>query len=120
MFYFQRTIRKKKTFKLTDITNATFFHFNRGTPTRGLIDQFLLQNGLVLSSSIDGLEIASILGLVEANLGIAIVPESVASSLASVYTYPIPLERTVYAIYKNQSFLTDASKRFLTFLQNIK
>ncbi|MGJ8730068.1 LysR family transcriptional regulator [Listeria aquatica] len=117
---FSKDYTQKKTFKLTDITNATFFHFNRGTPTRGLIDQFLLQNGLVLSSSIDGLEIASILGLVEANLGIAIVPESVASSLASVYTYPIPLERTVYAIYKNQSFLTDASKRFLTFLQNIK
>ncbi|WP_167629975.1 LysR family transcriptional regulator [Listeria valentina] len=113
-------LASKKQFDLENLTNETFFHFNRETPTREIIDQFLLKRGLVPRFSIDGLEIASILGLVEANLGIAIVPESVAPSLAGIRTYPLELKRTIYAIYRTQGFLARAPKAFLEFLQETK
>ncbi|MHC5251194.1 LysR family transcriptional regulator [Listeria kieliensis] len=116
LFSKKHALAQKKFFNLSDLINETFFHFNKGTPTREIIDQFLQQNNLIPHFSIDGLEIASILGLVEANLGIAIVPESVARSLTNICTYPLPLERTIFAIHKRQGFLSSASKRFLYFL----
>ncbi|EUJ30649.1 LysR family transcriptional regulator [Listeria floridensis FSL S10-1187] len=106
-------------FDFSTFTQDTFIHFDRGTSTRLLVDQYLAKHKAVFARTIDGLEIASILGLVEANIGIAIVPQSVVRHLTHIRVYPLELERTVYAVYKKQGFLTDAAKRFLSFLMQM-
>ncbi|MBP1890345.1 DNA-binding transcriptional LysR family regulator [Clostridium moniliforme] len=82
-------LAKKDHIDFNDISGETFFHFAKKTYSRDLIENALSSANITLSSY-DGLEIASIIGLVEANLGIAIVPKSATAHVENIKTFSLP------------------------------
>ncbi|MDQ0199841.1 DNA-binding transcriptional LysR family regulator [Neobacillus ginsengisoli] len=73
--------------KLEDITKEKFIHFNADTELRNLIDSLFLKNNIHINVAYDGLEINSIIGLVTANMGIALVPESIIQNINLDFVY---------------------------------
>lgn len=112
-------LAKKDHIDFNDISGETFFHFAKKTYSRDLIENALSSANITLSSY-DGLEIASIIGLVEANLGIAIVPKSATAHVENIKTFSLPgsskkWERKIYLIQKKSAFITPVIKQFINF-----
>jgi DNA-binding transcriptional LysR family regulator len=71
----QHRFSQMKHIKLEDIKQERFIHYNTDTELRKLIDSTFLKNNIDVNVAYDGLEINSIIGLITANMGIALVPE---------------------------------------------
>lgn len=114
---------RQKQIKLTDITNEKFIHYHAGTELRGLIDSFFRKHNLELKIAYDGLEINSIIGLVTANMGIALVPESTIQNIKGIAIIPIQdveLHRTIYLIHKKEGYISKAALYFKEFALSYK
>ncbi|WP_099223491.1 LysR family transcriptional regulator [Listeria costaricensis] len=100
------------------IQAETFIHFDKQTFSRNLVEQLLANQHIHVQSSYEGLEIASVIGLVEANMGVSIVPESTCEHLNHVKVFPLAdkmAERVIYLVHKAGSSRTGAVERFISF-----
>ncbi|HHW38743.1 MAG TPA: LysR family transcriptional regulator [Bacillales bacterium] len=109
----------KESVKMEDLTNEDFIHYNSDTELRKLIDSHFSEKGIKLNVAYDGLEINSIIGLVSANMGVALAPESVIQNVSHVANVPIlnlNAWRTIYLIHKKEGFISKAALYFKDFI----
>lgn len=109
--------------KLADLTKENFIHYHMGTELRKLIDSFFRKCNIKLKTMYDGLEINSIIGLVTANMGIALVPESTIQNIKGIAIVPIQdveLHRTIYLIHKKEGYISKAALFFKEFALSYK
>ncbi|SDL96393.1 LysR family transcriptional regulator [Bacillus sp. OK048] len=109
----------KKSIKMSDLTNEDFIHYNSDTELRKLIDTHFSEKNINLNIAYDGLEINSIIGLVAANMGVALAPDSVIQNVSHVARIPISdfnVWRTIYLIHKKEGFISKAALYFKDFM----
>lgn len=104
---------------LEEISKEEFIHYHLHTSLRRLIDKAFLEYNLDMNIAYEGIEINSIIGLVSANMGIALVPESAVQNFTNVHVVPtknLHLERTIYFMHhRNKTFKeTDAAFKQFT------
>jgi DNA-binding transcriptional LysR family regulator len=115
----QHPFSKMKNIKMDDLTKERFIHYNADTELRKLIDSLFLTNNIEINIAYDGLEINSIIGLVTANMGVALVPESVIQNINGIAIVPISdcdIERTIYLIHKKEGYISKAALYFKDFI----
>ncbi|MFE4706938.1 LysR family transcriptional regulator [Peribacillus simplex] len=115
----QHQFAHKENIKLEDITREKFIHYNVDTELRRLIDSFFIKQDIDINVYYDGLEINSIIGLVIANMGIALVPESTIQNITGIKVIPVldlDLDRTVYLIHKKEGFISKPVIYFKEFI----
>ncbi|WP_239256173.1 LysR family transcriptional regulator [Listeria ilorinensis] len=114
----ENPLASKSQLSLEMIQEETFIHFDKQTFSRNLVEQLLANQHVHVQSSYEGLEIASVIGLVEANMGVAIVPESTCEYLNHVKIFPLAdkmAERVIYLVHKASNSRTSAVERFISF-----
>lgn len=115
----QHRFSEMKNIELEHITKERFIHYNADTELRKLIDTFFLKRNIHIEVSYDGLEINSIIGLVTANMGIALVPESIIRNINGIKIIPVldfDINRTIYLIHKKEGYLSKAVLYFKDFI----
>lgn len=115
----QHRFSEMKAIKLESITNEKFIHYNAGTELRKLIDSSFLNHNINMHVAYDGLEINSIIGLVTANMGIALVPESIVQNIKGIKIIPLldfNIDRTIYLIHKKEGYISKAVLYFKDFV----
>ncbi len=108
-----------KNIKLEDIRREKFIHYNADTELRKLIDSTFLKHNIDIDVAYDGLEINSIIGLVTANMGIALVPESIVQNINGIKIIPVldlDIDRTIYLIHKKEGYISKAVLYFKDFI----
>lgn len=113
-------LAQKKNLTLQDITDEEFIHFAEHTYSREVVENALKQANVALKVRYDGLEIGSILGLVEANMGISIVPKTAILDFKRLQIFTVPtsgMERTIYLTHAANGYISSAAKRFIHFVQ---
>jgi DNA-binding transcriptional LysR family regulator len=115
----QHPFSKMESIKLKDITKEKFIHYNADTELRRLIDSLFTKHDIDINVAYDGLEINSIIGLVIANMGIALVPESTIQNITGIRVIPVldlELDRTIYLIHKKEGYISKAVLYFKDFI----
>jgi DNA-binding transcriptional LysR family regulator len=115
----QHRFSHMKNINLEDVTKENFIQYNAGTELRKLIDSYFLKKNIHINVAYDGLEINSIIGLVTANMGIALVPKSTIQNINGIKIIPIldiDIERTIYLIHKKEGYLSKAVLYFKDFI----
>lgn len=108
-----------KNIKLEDIRREKFIHYNADTELRKLIDSTFLKHNIEIDVAYDGLEASSIIGLVTANMGIALVPESIVQNINGIKIIPVldlDIDRTIYLIHKKEGYISKAVLYFKDFI----
>ena len=115
----QHPFSHKENIKLKDIMRENFIHYNADTELRRLIDTFFIKQDIDINVSYDGLEINSIIGLVIANMGIALVPKSTIQNITGIKIIPVldlELDRTIYLIHKKEGYISKPVLYFKDFI----
>ncbi|MBC1485444.1 LysR family transcriptional regulator [Listeria seeligeri] len=110
----------KNDITIQDIAEEEFIHFAENTYSREVVEHALKQAKVDLKVRYDGLEISSILGLAEANMGISIVPKTAILDFERLEIFPIEtpkIERTIYLVHGANGYVSSATKRFIQFAQ---
>lgn len=103
---------------LEEISKEDFIHYNLHTSLRRLIDKAFMEYNLDINISYEGIEINSIIGLVSANMGIALVPESAVQNFSNVNVVPtnkLHLERTIYFMHHRNKTFNETESAFKNF-----
>ncbi|MFD4820758.1 LysR family transcriptional regulator [Peribacillus butanolivorans] len=114
----QHHFAKMKNIKLEDISKERFIHYNSDTELRKLIDSLFLERNINIQIAYDGLEINSIIGLVTADMGIALVPESIIQNINGIKIIPVldfDIDRPIYLIHKKEGYISKAVLYFKDF-----
>jgi DNA-binding transcriptional LysR family regulator len=114
----QHRFSQMKNIKLEDIRREKFIHYNADTELRKLIDSTFLKHNIDIDVAYDGLEASSIIGLVTANMGIALVPESIVQNINGIKIIPVldlDIDRTIYLIHKKEGYISKAVLYFKDF-----
>ncbi|MBF2553907.1 LysR family transcriptional regulator [Listeria seeligeri] len=117
----ENKLATKNDITLQDIAEEEFIHFAENTYSREVVEHALKQAKVDLKVRYDGLEISSILGLVEANMGISIVPKTAILDFERLEIFPIEtpkIERTIYLVHAANGYISSATKRFIQFTEN--
>lgn len=103
---------------LEELSKENFIHYNMHTSLRRLIDTTFIEKNMDLNILYEGLEVNSIIGLVAANMGVALVPESCVKNISNINEIRINelnLNRTIYFIYNREKTFSNADKAFKEF-----
>jgi DNA-binding transcriptional LysR family regulator len=115
----QHPFAEMNSIKLDNIMREKFIHYHSETELRHLIDSYFLKNDIHIDVAYDGIEINSIVGLVAANMGIALVPQSTVQNINGIKTIDVidfELNRTIYLIHKREGYLSKAVLYFKEFI----
>lgn len=111
----------KATVAWEELTGHRVITVGRASGNRALIDNALAQNGLTLTWSYEITHLASSLGLVEAGLGVAVLPK-LATPMADhpiIRTIPLShprISRTIGVVRRHGAILSPTAARFLDVL----
>lgn len=105
---------KRKKVQLKELAEEAFVHYQAGLTLRKVIDQYCHEAGFVPTVAIEGSEDEIIAGLVEANCGVAIVPNTVSLiekdiALLSI-TEPI-CEREIEMVWRIEGYKSKVVER---------
>jgi len=115
----QHRFAQMKSIKLEEVMKENFIHYNADTELRELIDSLFLKLNIKIHIAYDGLEATSIIGLVAANMGIALVPESIVRNINGIKIVPVldfDFGRTIYLIHKKEGYISKAVHFFKDFI----
>jgi len=115
----QHRFAQMRNIKLEEMTQENFIHYHSDTELRKLIDTTFSKKNIDIKVAYDGLEINSIVGLVSANMGIALVPESIIQNINGIKIIPVSdldIDRTIYLIHKKEGYISKAVLYFKDFV----
>ncbi|HUW64931.1 MAG TPA: LysR family transcriptional regulator [Spirochaetia bacterium] len=105
--------------ELRELADELFVMLKKGYGLRAITDQLCQKAGFTPKVTFEGDEVATVAGLVAANLGVALVPEIPGLDEAGLARLPVtrPVSRRVIGMaWKEGRYLSPAAKRFLTFV----
>ncbi len=109
----------RKDIRLEEIADEAFVHYQADLTLRSVIDNFCKEAGFLPKVAIEGSEDEIIAGLVEANCGVAIIPQT--SNLdkknVSVLSITEPIcERTIEMVWREEGYMAPIVERLRQFV----
>ncbi|MFD1065335.1 LysR family transcriptional regulator [Oceanobacillus locisalsi] len=117
------TKSKEEKITVTDLENENFVLFPEGYVLHQLVIDACLQSGFTPKIQSQGEDLDAIKGLVAAEMGITLLPESAFNDLSTAYSAKVaidgpPLKRTVGIIIPKNRNLAPSEQVFYDFIQN--
>lgn len=114
-----------KSVPLSYISSLNLVFFERNTPSRKYIDNFLKKNNIKLNITMELNNIDTIKAAVMSNTGFSILPissilEDEKNGRLKFYKFETPMYRSIYMIYNKRKKLTKEVSRFINFMLSKK
>lgn len=112
---------ENKLIPLSYISSLKLVFFEKNTPSRKYIDNFLKKNNVKLNITMELNNIDTIKAAVMSNTGFSILPissvlEDEKSGRLRTYKFETPIYRSIYMIYNKRKKLTKEVSRFINFM----
>lgn len=107
---------------LIDVENEPFIAFKNGYGLRTITDNLCEQAGFIPEVMFEGEDIGTVAGLVEANLGVSIVPDLKVldkSKIALLRIKKPVCKRQIGITWKRGRYLSPVTKKFIDYIRNL-
>ncbi|MGC7871282.1 LysR family transcriptional regulator [Desulfosporosinus sp. SYSU MS00001] len=115
----EHPLAQRKTVKLAELSEELFIAFKKDVSLGEIIDRLFQEAGITPKVTFEGEEIGTIMGLVAAKLGIALIPKVKAfdmSGLSQVHVSAPLCQRVIGMAWVEGRYLSPAAKRFKEFV----
>ena len=115
----EHRLAKRSSIELNEIKDEPVVTFKQDYGLRILADQFFKEAGLSPFITFEGEEIITVAGLVEAKLGVALIPHVVGLAKTNIVFLPISkpkCQRTIGMAWTKERYLSPAAQKFKNFV----
>ena len=112
-------LARREHIRLEEIAGEPFITFKHTHGMRVLTDQYFAAAGIKPTITFEGEEIPTVAGLVEANLGVALIPYVAELDKANIAFLPVSApvcQRTIGIAWRENAYMSPAAKKFKDFV----